>query len=181
MFECVYVHLTANQQKQQFTVLDECRYPIRLVPQVYASNSTVKVQHQTNMAAELNLQNSKIYEIIHKMYQLVVILQGGFLYVYASIGKCIQKDVTTWKSAIVILVTYSQCCVHIIINIINWITKTRKSGKQLCMTYGTTGQSILWSPPLEIKPATTDCRGKTLPLCYWSKSHTYDAKLTSHG
>ena len=36
-----------------------------------------------------------------------------------------------------------------------------------------------WSSPLEIEPATTDCRAETLPLRYWSTSHTSDAKLIS--
>ena len=41
-------------------------------------------------------------------------------------------------------------------------------------------QCILWSPPLEIEPATTECRAKTLPMSYLPTSHTSDAKLTSH-
>ena len=40
-------------------------------------------------------------------------------------------------------------------------------------------QCILCSPPLGIKPATTQCRAKTLPLTYRSTSH--NAKSTSHG
>ena len=40
---------------------------------------------------------------------------------------------------------------------------------------------IPWSPPLEIKPATTDGRAETLQLSPQSISHTSDAKLTSHG
>ena len=42
-------------------------------------------------------------------------------------------------------------------------------------------QCIPWSPPLEIKPVTTDCRAETLQLSHQSISHTSDAKLTSHG
>ena len=42
-------------------------------------------------------------------------------------------------------------------------------------------QCILWSPPLEIKPATTDFRAETLQLSYQYLSHTSDAKLTRHG
>ena len=40
---------------------------------------------------------------------------------------------------------------------------------------------IPWSPPLEIKPATTDCRAETLLLSQQFISHTSDAKLTSYG
>ena len=42
-------------------------------------------------------------------------------------------------------------------------------------------QCILWSPPLEIEPATTECRAKTLPLSHKSTSHTDDTESTSHG
>ena len=42
-------------------------------------------------------------------------------------------------------------------------------------------QCIPWSPPLEIEPATIDCRAKTLQLSHESISHTSGAKLTSHG
>ena len=42
-------------------------------------------------------------------------------------------------------------------------------------------QCILWSPPLEIKPVTTDCRAETLQLSQQFTLHTSDAKLTSHG
>ena len=38
---------------------------------------------------------------------------------------------------------------------------------------------IPWSPPLEIEPATTECRTETLPLSYQSTSHTSNAKLTN--
>ena len=41
-------------------------------------------------------------------------------------------------------------------------------------------QCIPWSPPLEIEPATTDCKAETLQLSHWSISHISDAKLTSH-
>ena len=40
---------------------------------------------------------------------------------------------------------------------------------------------IPWSPPLEIKPATTDCWAETLQQSHLSISRTSDAKLTSHG
>ena len=72
-------------------------------------------------------------------------------------------------------------------NFINWITMTRKSSKRWHMTYRNTRQlfrphqqCIPWSKPLEIKPATTDCRAKTLQLNHKSISHTSDTKLTSH-
>ena len=42
-------------------------------------------------------------------------------------------------------------------------------------------QCILWSPPQEIEPATTDCRAKTLWLSHPAISYTSDAKITSHG
>ena len=42
-------------------------------------------------------------------------------------------------------------------------------------------QYIPCSPPLEIEPATTECKAKTLPLRYRSTLHPSDAKLTSHG
>ena len=42
-------------------------------------------------------------------------------------------------------------------------------------------QYIPWSPPLEIKLETTDCKAETLPLSHQFISHTSDAKLTSHG
>ena len=42
-------------------------------------------------------------------------------------------------------------------------------------------QCIPQSPPLEIQPATTECRAETLPLSYWSTLHASDAKSTSHG
>ena len=70
---------------------------------------------------------------------------------------------------------------------VNWITITRKSGEHLRTTYGNTGQLIRshqqcipWTSPLEIKPATTDCRAETLRLAHRSIWHTSDAKLTSH-
>ena len=76
-------------------------------------------------------------------------------------------------------------------NFINWITMTRKTGKHLRAIHGTIGllfrpfrshqQCIPWSPPLEIELETRECRAETLPLSYWSKSHTVDAKLTNHG
>ena len=34
-------------------------------------------------------------------------------------------------------------------------------------------QFIPWSPRLEIKPVTTECRPKTLPQSYWSTSQTW--------
>ena len=40
---------------------------------------------------------------------------------------------------------------------------------------------IPWSHSLEIEPATTECRAKTLPLNHQSTSHISDAKSTSHG
>ena len=40
-------------------------------------------------------------------------------------------------------------------------------------------QYILWSPPLEIEPVTSDCRAETLQLSHHSILHTFDAKLTS--
>ena len=39
---------------------------------------------------------------------------------------------------------------------------------------------IPWSPPLEIEPATTGCRAKTLQLSHESISHTSDTILPSH-
>ena len=36
-------------------------------------------------------------------------------------------------------------------------------------------------PPLEIKPSTTECRAKTLPLTQDPTSHTSDPKSTSYG
>ena len=42
-------------------------------------------------------------------------------------------------------------------------------------------QCIPWSPPLEIKPATTECRAETLQLSHQSTSYTSDAQPTSHG
>ena len=42
-------------------------------------------------------------------------------------------------------------------------------------------QCISWSPPLEIKPSTTEYRAETLPLSHQPILHTSDAKLTSHG
>ena len=60
---------------------------------------------------------------------------------------------------------------------------TRKFGKHLHVTCGTTGQlikyhhqSITWSSPLEIEPATTECRAESLPL-----SAQVFAELSSHG
>ena len=41
--------------------------------------------------------------------------------------------------------------------------------------------SVYYFPPLEIEPATTECRAKTLPPSCRSTLHTSDAKLTSHG
>ena len=42
-------------------------------------------------------------------------------------------------------------------------------------------QYILWSLPLKIEPATTECRAETLLLNHQPTSHTSDTKLTSHG
>ena len=42
-------------------------------------------------------------------------------------------------------------------------------------------QCIPWSLPLEIEPATTECRNETLPLSHQFTSHIIDAKSTSHG
>ena len=42
-------------------------------------------------------------------------------------------------------------------------------------------QCIPRSPPLEIKPAPTECRTETLPLSPRSTSHTNTAKSTRHG
>ena len=42
-------------------------------------------------------------------------------------------------------------------------------------------QCILLSTPLEIEPATIECRAKTLPLSHWSTTLTGNAKLTTHG
>ena len=71
---------------------------------------------------------------------------------------------------------------------VNWSTITRKSGKYLHTTYRTLDscfdhirshqQHIPWSPPTG---ATTEYRAKTLPLSYWSTSHTSNAKLISYG
>ena len=41
-------------------------------------------------------------------------------------------------------------------------------------------QCIPWSLSLEIEPATTECRAKTLPLSHLFTLHTNIAKLTSH-
>ena len=38
-----------------------------------------------------------------------------------------------------------------------------------------------WSSPLEIEPATTECRAEKLPMSHLSISHTSDTKSTSHG
>ena len=42
-------------------------------------------------------------------------------------------------------------------------------------------QCIPWSPPLEIKPVTTDCRAETLQLSQLFMLYISDAKLTIHG
>ena len=74
---------------------------------------------------------------------------------------------------------------------INCITMTRKSGNH-CVRHTEPlnncfnlikfhQQCIVWSPPLKVEPATTECRPRTLPLSYWSTWHTSNAKLTSHG
>ena len=68
---------------------------------------------------------------------------------------------------------------------INWITMSRKSGKHFYAAYETLDsgfdlirsqqQCISWSPPLEIKPATTETSAETLRLGNRSTSHTSDA------
>ena len=42
-------------------------------------------------------------------------------------------------------------------------------------------QCIPWSLPLEIEPATRECRAETLPMSPQSTLYTSDTKLTSHG
>ena len=62
---------------------------------------------------------------------------------------------------------------------------TRKSDEHLRMTYGNSffdlisshQQYIPWSQPLEIEPATTDCRVETLQLSQQFISFTSDTKL----
>ena len=61
-------------------------------------------------------------------------------------------------------------------NLINWIIMTRRFGKHcvlhteqlnICLDFIKSHQrSISWYPPLEIQPATTECRAETLPLRY---------------
>ena len=58
-----------------------------------------------------------------------------------------------------------------------WHTETLDSCFNLIRSHQ---QCIPWSPPLEIKPATTEHRAETLQLCPQSTLHTSDAKLTSH-
>ena len=67
---------------------------------------------------------------------------------------------------------------------------TKKSSEHFHTTYKNTGQ--LFRPyqvpsavytmisPLEIKPATTECRAKILPQSLQSTLHTSNAKSTSH-
>ena len=59
-----------------------------------------------------------------------------------------------------------------------WHTETLHSCFNLIKSHQ---QSILWSLPLVIKPATTECRAKTLQLNPQSTLHICVAKSTSHG
>ena len=59
-----------------------------------------------------------------------------------------------------------------------WHTETLDTHLDLIRSHQ---QCILWSPPLEIEPVTTEYRAETLPLSYQSTSYTSDAKLTSYG
>ena len=70
------------------------------------------------------------------------------------------------------------------INIVNWITMTRKSGEHrtaVSTLLGLISSVIPWSPSLDIEPATSECKTETVPLSHWSTSHTSDVKSTSHG
>ena len=62
-------------------------------------------------------------------------------------------------------------------NIYAWHTETLDNCFDLIRFHQ---QFILLSPRLEIEPATTECKAKTLPLSYQFTSCTSDAKLTSH-
>ena len=70
-----------------------------------------------------------------------------------------------------------------------WINyHEQKSSEHLRTTYGNIGQlfrphqqCIPWSPPLEIEPATRDCKAKTLQLSQQFISHAVEDKLISHG
>ena len=59
-----------------------------------------------------------------------------------------------------------------------WHTETLNNCFDLIRSHQ---QCIPWSPPLEIEPANTDCRAKTLQLSHQSILHISDMKLTSHG
>ena len=72
------------------------------------------------------------------------------------------------------------------INIVNWMTTTRKSVEHLRTLYGNSctdlirshQQCIPSSPPLDIEPATTDCSAETLQQFI---SHIRHAKSSSDG
>ena len=64
------------------------------------------------------------------------------------------------------------------VNTCAWLTETL----DCCFDFIRSHQQYIpWSPPLEIEPATTECRAETLPLSHQSESHTSDAKSTNHG
>ena len=43
------------------------------------------------------------------------------------------------------------------------------------------GNQLYLLTPVDIEPATTECRAEILLLSYWFTLHSTDAKLTSHG
>ena len=63
-------------------------------------------------------------------------------------------------------------------NIYAWHTETLDSCFDLIRSQQ---QCILWPPPPEIEPATTDCRAEILQLSQQFISHTNNTKLTKHG
>ena len=69
-------------------------------------------------------------------------------------------------------------CAENLPNICTWHTETLDSFFDLIRSHQ---QHIPWSPPLDIKPAITECSAETLPLSQQPTSHTSDTKSTSHG
>ena len=118
---------------------------------------------------------------IWKIYQSI---PAGYHNIYMVIWKDQNKKVLTRD----IYNIQSNLCKYIYIN---WITMTRKSSKHFHATDGILDscfdhirshqQCILWSPPLEIEPATTESRAEKLLLGHPSTSHTSEAIGASGG
>ena len=132
-------------------------------------------------------ENIDLFHLFHCIHSSWVSNEGEFMLL------CIHSMEFSWVEMTIYIQHYKlDVKIKIYIYIyMNWITMTRKFSKHSHAAYrtlnscfdliGSHQQCIPWSPSLEINPATTKCRIKTVQLGYWTISHISNAKSTSHG